>query len=92
MKTIILKETDSIQSRLIQGAKLETFERWIAFQQHTCTNIGALWELRIMLNVANAFGLQLKSTPEMSKYELFLRQVWEAAKEYEVVVGDKVEA
>lgn len=92
MKTITLTEKTSIQSRLIQGAKLSTFERWLTFQQKTCREIGAMWELRLMFNVAYEFGLKLKTTPDMSKYELFLRQVWEAAKAYDVVVNEMVEA
>jgi len=92
MKTITLEETESLQSRLIMGAKLTTFERWLAFQYRACTDIGAMMELRIMFNVAHAFGIKLKSTPEMSKYKEFLRQVWEAAKGYEVIVNEKVEA
>lgn len=91
MKTIILTDINSIQSRLIQGAKLSTFDRWLAFQQKTCRDIGAMWELRIMFNVAHVFGLKLKTTPDMSKYQLFLRQVWEAAKQYDVVVNEMVE-
>lgn len=86
MRTIVLHELESIQSRLIYGAKLSTLYRWKSYQAMVCKNIGAMMELRIMFNVAHAFGIEVQAELEMSKYNDFLCQVWETAKRYEVVI------
>jgi hypothetical protein len=77
---IILNESDSKLSRIIQAAAKLPPDKFIAFQSTECRNIGALMEIRIMLQIADMLDM-VDVDLTFSRYKEFLMDVWRTVRE-----------
>jgi hypothetical protein len=84
MKTITLEEQQSKFARILIAANTLTVDRFIAFQEQECKDVGAMMELRIMKQMATELGIKDEVT--FSKWREFLVKICIAAHECKLIL------